>query len=118
MARTHDGDRAYSWWKAKQLARKQGYGEKIEVPKTDEPSLPPEFERSALSISAGAQAVYRDQQKTDSFQVREYEGKWTIELDQHNPEAGNPLAHAVYDAPKYTAAAVVAVGAITSGLSS
>jgi len=71
-----------------------------------------------LSIEAGAEAVYRDQRETDSFQIREYEDKWTIELDRHNPETGNAIAHAVYDATKYTVAAVVAVGAVVIGLGS
>jgi hypothetical protein len=62
--------------------------------------------------------VYRDQQETDSFQIREYEDEWTIELDHHNPEAGNAAAHAVRDAPKYTIVALGLAGAaIGSSLS-
>lgn len=114
----NDRDRAHSWAEAKRLARQQGYGEKITVPKTSERRVPPEFERSAWSVRAGAEAVYRDQQETDSFQIREYEEKWTIELDHHNPETGNAIAHAVYDAPKYTLAAVGITSAALSSLSS
>lgn len=75
--------------------------------------LPPGFERSRLSIRGPANAVYRDQRKTDSFQIREYDNKWTIELDRHNPETGNAVAHAITDAPGYTLAAL-AVGAVVS----
>ncbi|WP_232700808.1 hypothetical protein [Halobacterium wangiae] len=115
---SEDRGYAYSWAEAKRLAREQGYGEKITVPKTAEFTLPPGFERSYWSIEAGAEAVYRDQQETDSFQIREYEDEWTIELDRHNPETGNAIAHAVYDAPKYTLAAVGIAGTTVSSLSS
>lgn len=106
---------AYSWREAKRLAREQGYGEKIELPKRSSPVLPPEFEQSRLSIRGSANAVYRDQRKTDSYQVREYDNKWTIELDRHNPETGNAVAHAITDAPGYTLALVI--GAAVFGAS-
>ena len=92
-------------------ARNQKYGTKIEVPKTAVHGIPPGFEQSALSIPKGAIAVYRDQQPTDSFQIREFESKYTIEMDEHNPETGNAAAHAVYDATEYTAIAAVVLGA-------
>lgn len=101
-------DQAYSWSQAKRLARQRGYGEKVKVSKHSEPSLPPEFERSTLSIPAGARAVYRDQRAKESFQIREFDGHWTIELDHHNPDKGNAVAHAVQDAPLYTAGAAIA----------
>jgi hypothetical protein len=115
---SEDRDYAHSWAEAKRLAREQGHGEKITVPKTAEHRLPPGFERSKWSIEAGAEAVYRDQQETDSFQIREYEDEWTIELDHHNPETGNAVAHAVRDAPKYTLAAVAVVGGAAATLGS
>jgi len=118
ISEPNDRDHAYSWREAKRLAREQGHGEKIVVSKTSEPMLPPEFERSNWSVKAGAEAVYRDQKETDSFQIREYKNKWTVELDHHNPETGNAIAHAVRDAPKYTAVAVVVAGAAVSGLGS
>lgn len=118
ISRANSGTHAGSWAQAKRLAREQGYGTKITVPKAKEPTLPLEFEQSLLSIPGGANAVYRDQRKTDSFQIREYNDHWTIELDKHNPEEGNPLAHAVQDAPKYTLAAVAIVGAAMGGFNS
>lgn len=94
-------------------ARNQKYNTKIDVPKAAVGGIPPEFDRSPppYSIKKNAIAVYRDQQPTDSFQIREYETKYTIEMDQHNPETGNPVAHAVHDATAYTAVAAVALGA-------
>ena len=115
ISEPNDRDYAHSWTEAKRLSRKRGYGEKVTVPKASERTLPPEFERSYWSIKAGAEAVYRDQQETDSFQIREYEDEWTIELDRHNPETGNAVAHAVCDATEYTVAAV-AVSVAVIGL--
>ena len=92
-------------------AREQRYNTKVTVPKTAVVGIPSEFEQSALSIPGRANAVYRVQKPTDSFQIREYDDKYTIEMDRHNPEAGNPVAHAVTDAPGYTAAGLVALGA-------
>lgn len=101
-------DSAHSWSQAKRLARQRGYGEKVKVLKTSEPFLPPEFQESILAIPAGASAVYRDQNVRDSFQIREFDDYWTIELDHHNPDKGNAIAHAVIDAPLYSASAVIA----------
>lgn len=118
MVTTPDQNRqiAYSWHEAKRLAREQGYGERIELPKRSVLGLPDEFECSGLSIQGSAKAVYRDQRETDSFQVREYEDKWAIELDHHNPETGNAIAHAINDAPEYTIAAVAAIGISASAV--
>lgn len=46
----HNRDIAHSWRETKRLARKQGYGERIEVPKGSVLGLPDEFELSSLSI--------------------------------------------------------------------
>lgn len=117
MSEHADKPKAHTWAQAKRLSE-QEYGKKIKIPKTSEPRLPPEFEQSTLSINGGANAVYRDQQATDSFQIREYGDYWTIELDRHNPEQGNAVAHAFLDAPKYTLSALAAVGAVFGGLNS
>lgn len=97
------------------LAREQKYGTKIKLPKGFAGPLPRRFERSSLSLPNGATAVYRDQQARDSFQVREHDDHYTVEMDRHNPEQGNAVAHAVYDAPMYTAIGIMAAGAIFSG---
>lgn len=106
---------ATSWSEAMRLAREQKYSTKIELPKEFAGPIPREFEQSALSIPNGATAVYRDQRAQDSYQIREYDDRYTIEMDQHNPEAGNAVAHAVVDAPLYTAAAIVGLGALLNG---
>lgn len=107
---------AYSWSHAKRLARELGPNKKVELAKNQAPVLPPEFKRSLLSIPGTAKAVYRDVRKTNSFQVREYENKWTIELDRHNPDTGNAIAHALVDAPVYTlGAALLVAGALSGG---
>lgn len=97
------------------LTRKQKYGTKIELPKGFAGPMPQRFEQSTLSILNRTTAVYRDQQARDSFQVREHDHHYTVEMDRHNPEEGNPVAHAVYDAPVYTAAGLTIVGAFLSG---
>lgn len=102
---------AYSWSEAKCRARNEKYSTKIEVPKTAVYGVPSEFEQSALSLLNGANAVYRDQRPTDSFQIREFDTKYTIEMDRHNPETGNAVAHAVQDATAYTAVGVAVLGA-------
>lgn len=102
---------AHSWQAAKRLARRHRYGTKITVPMHSAPYLPPGFEQSALSINNGAKAVYRDQRARDSFQIREFDDHWTIEMDKYNPEQGYAIQHAVADAPGYTLAATAVLGA-------
>ncbi|SFC68106.1 hypothetical protein SAMN05444422_11475 [Halobiforma haloterrestris] len=108
----HDNTRASatSWHSAKRRARDQKYNTKVEVPKAFVAGVPPEFERSLLSLPNGAKAVYRDQEPTDSFQIREFDDHYTIEMDRHNPETGNAVAHAVQDAPAYTAVGLAVLG--------
>lgn len=97
------------------LAREQKYGTKVTLSKTFAGPLPQRFETSAMSLPNGATGVYRDQQAKNSFQVREYDNKYTVEMDKHNPEKGNPAAHAIQDAPVYTAIGLVALGALLRG---
>lgn len=104
--------RAHSWPEAKRLANKHRYGTKVVVPKWSVGGLPREFEPSALSIRIQANAVYRDQRALDSFQIREFDDHWTIEMDQYNPEEGYAIQHAVADAPLYTLAATTVIGTI------
>lgn len=111
-----DENTAYSWAEASRRVHDEEYGEKIELPKEYAAELPRRFESSDRSIRGQANAVYRDQQKTDSIQVREYDDKWVLEVDRHNPETGKPLAHVIEDAPEYALGAFV-VGAILFGAS-
>lgn len=63
-----------------------------------------------MSIRAGANALYRDQSEEDSFQVREYDDHWTVEMDRYNPDEGPAVQHALMDAAKYTALSLAALG--------
>lgn len=99
-------------------ARRQEYGETIEI-KWSGPFQPPrDFEQSTFpqSMPKGAEAVYREDRPRDSIQIRVYDDRITLQLDEYNPEY-HPLQHAIHDATEYTAAAVfaVAVGAAVSG---
>jgi len=76
--------------------------QKIKVPKTFVNGVPAQFTESALSLHLGANKVYRDQQPTNSFQIREFNDHYTVQLDRHNPEEGSAVAHAVTDALPYT----------------
>jgi hypothetical protein len=109
-------EEAYTWNLAFQSARKK-YGKKIRVPKSAVSGVPARFSQSILSLEMGANRVYRDQQATDSFQIREYDGYYTVQLDRHNPEEGNAVAHAVTDALPYTAVAVGLGAAVLGGSS-
>ncbi|WP_455448215.1 hypothetical protein [Natrinema thermotolerans] len=113
---SHDSTRtcAASWHEALRLAREQRYSTKIKLPQKLAGPLPRRFERSGLSIPNGATAVYRDQQAEDSFQVREFDDHYTVEMDRHNPEKGNAVAHAVYDATAYTAIGLAVAAAALS----
>jgi hypothetical protein len=110
---THDSlPRATSWRDAVRTARERGYGKNVKLSKRNTIGIPARFEPSRLSITAGANAVYRDQQAKDSIQIREYDDYYTVELDRYNPEQGYPIQHAAQDAPKYTALALGIVAAV------
>ena len=101
-------------WNAAFRAARQEYGKKVKIPKWAAGPLPPQFTESPLSLDMGANKVYRDQQATDSLQVREYDKHYTVQLDRHNPDDGSAAKHAVTDALPYTLA-VVGIGAAVWG---
>lgn len=101
---------AHSWRGAFRAAG-QAYGRTVTVPKAAVGPVPPRFEPSPLSLPLGASAVYRDDRPTDSFQVREYEDRYTVQLDRHNPDDGSAVRHALTDAAAYTLPLAVAVAA-------
>lgn len=107
-------ERATSWNAAFHMAR-QEYGRTIKVPKVAAGPVPPRFTKSTLSLPLGANAVYRDQRPTDSFQIREFDDHYTVQLDRHNPENGNAFKHAVTDALPYTLVAVGLGAAVIGG---
>lgn len=89
------------------------YGERHEVPKSDMPHVPAGFRRSTLSLPRGSRAVYRDNKRIDSLQLRDFVDYWEFELDRFNPEAGLPefIGHAMTDAIGVTVVFVV-IGAL------
>lgn len=93
----------------------QKYGKKVKLPKPSVRAVPPQFSQSSMSLHLGANQVYRDQRATDSFQIREYEDYYTVQLDRHNPEEGDAVKHAMTDAFAYTAVAGLGIGAVIFG---
>lgn len=107
-------ERAHSWNAAFHMAR-QEYGKKIKLSKSTAGPIPAQFTESPMSLPLGAQAVYRDQRPTNSLQIREYDNHYTVQLDQHNPDEGNAVKHAVTDALPYTLGAIGASAMIFGG---
>jgi hypothetical protein len=91
----------------------------VTVPKTAEPTLPPEpsFRRSNVpwSIHKGAHRVYREDCPGSHLQVREYGDHWTVERDQHNPHY-RPVRHVLTDTAAYRGRAVTHPVETTVGL--
>lgn len=106
-------ERAHSWNAAFHMAQ-QEYGKKVKISKMAAGGLPPQFTESPMSLHMGANKVYRDQRATDSFQIREYDDHYTVQMDRHNPDDGNAVKHAMTDALPYTLAAV-GIGAMVFG---
>ena len=90
------------------------YDEFLRIEKVDMPTLPAGFQPSTWSLSLGAMAVYRDGNRTNSLQIREYDTHWTVQLDRFNPDAGLAewVGHALTDALLVT---VGVVGAAAIG---
>lgn len=115
-------DTAHSWQLAFAKARELGYSAEISVPKRAERSLPRNMNirksPPPFSLPKGAKAVYREDQRGDHFQIREYEDHWTVDLDRFNPHYA-PARHAMADATQYTAlaagVAAIAFGGSSSG---
>ncbi|MFC6723516.1 hypothetical protein ACFQE1_03745 [Halobium palmae] len=105
---------AHSWHSAFASAR-QSSGKKIRIGKEFAGPLPPQFTPSARSLRLGANEVYRDQQPTNSLQIREYDDHYTVQLDRHNPETGNLIQHALVDATAYTVGAAALGVALFGG---
>lgn len=91
---------AESWESAFADAAERGYNKQVAVPKEGVGGLPDEFTVSPLSIPHGSDRAFRDDAAIDSFHVREYENKWTVELDKYNPRS-KPIKHLIEDVIKY-----------------
>lgn len=76
---------------------------KLEVPKSEVPSLPSRFEEHYPATGMqdeDAQASYRDNWKEDSVHVIEYSNHWEIHIDAANPRhRDKQLEHLMTDAP-------------------
>jgi len=85
------------------------FHERVKVNKDVMPHVPPGFRESMLSLRRGARAVYRDGNKKNSLQLRDFRTYWEFELDHFNPEAGfwEFLGHAINDAPGVTTTALL-----------
>lgn len=78
-----------------------GEAEKIEISKASVPELPEHFEEAYPANEMqndGAVASYRDDRERNSLHVIEYEDKWTVHVDEHNPKHA-PVKHLTQDAP-------------------
>ena len=80
------------------------YDDVVRISKADLRSVPSGFHPSWLSMPLKAKRVYRDNRRTNSLQLREYDDHWTVQLDRYNPETGLKefVLHALTDARHIT----------------
>lgn len=104
---------AADWEEALTVARSLGPDGSVRLPKAAEPALPTDLDLRPSdfpwSIQKGAVAVYREAERGEHLQVREYPDRWVITQDSHNPRY-RPAEHAVVDVPVHL---LVASGALT-----
>jgi hypothetical protein len=90
------------WSEAIGLARSLGYDTDLRVPKSSEPALPAalSLRRSNFpwSIHKGATTVYRETERGNHLQIREYPRQWVVSRDHYNPHY-RPVGHATVDIP-------------------
>lgn len=91
----------------------------VTISKVDEPILPDDLSlrRSDVpwSIHKGARHVYRENQLGRHVQIREFDDRWTLELDNYNPHY-QPVRHIALDTPRYTFDALTHPIQTTSGI--
>ena len=91
---------AEGWEEALAVAKHLGPEASVAVPKSVEPSLPPDVElrnsNFPWSIHKGARRVYREDSPGEHLQVREYLDRWTVAVDHFNPHH-RPIGHARND---------------------
>jgi hypothetical protein len=104
---------ASGWEEAIALARSLAPETDVKLSKAVEPALPPELDlrRSNFpwSIHKGAVAVYRENERGEHLQIREYPAAWVVTTDSYNPRY-RPVGHATVDIP---AAMLVAMATLT-----
>lgn len=93
---------AGDWDEALALARSLDAETEVRLSKAVAPSLPEDLAvRRAnfpWSIHKGAGAVYRERERGEHLQIREYPASWTVTTDGYNPRR-RPLSHATVDIP-------------------
>lgn len=104
---------AADWHEAVALARALGTEVSVQLSKAAAPSLPTDLDlrpsNFPWSIHKGAVAVYREAERGEHLQVREYPDRWVVTTDSHNPRY-RPAAHATVDVPLQM---LLASGALT-----
>lgn len=104
---------AADWGGAVALARSLAPDGSVSLPKAAEPALPADLDlrpsNFPWSIHKGAVAVYREAERGEHLQVREYPDRWVVTTDSHNPRY-RPAAHAAVDVPVQM---LLASGALT-----
>jgi hypothetical protein len=93
----------------RQRAYAKSPGESVWIPKSELPTLPPQFSRTTLGTPLflahpGSTAQYR---ATPALHAYEKEEGWALHRDRYDPEE-NPAAHAVFDAPEVVLAGLAA----------
>lgn len=93
---------AGDWDEAIALARSLDPEPEVRLSKAVAPSLPADLDvrRSNFpwSIHKGAVAVYRERERGEHIQIREYPASWVVTTDTYNPRS-RPLGHATVDVP-------------------
>jgi hypothetical protein len=104
---------AGDWQEAVALARSLDAETEVRLSKAVEPALPPDLDlrRSNFpwSIHKGAPAVYRENERGEHLQIREYPAAWVVTTDGYNPRY-RPVGHATVDVP---ATMLVAMATLT-----
>jgi hypothetical protein len=84
---------------------------KIWIPKSEMPTVPPGFEETWLGELKGARKQYRG---PDNLHLLQYEDGWELHQDQGDPRTlGGFIIHIFLDAPEVGVALLVAAGKFT-----
>lgn len=97
-----------------QKAVEAGYNVEIPIPREAVGDLPEFFHRDRMAIHKGAKATYRQDVPRNSLHLREFEDRFTVEVDRYHPKY-HPIKHLLLDAGPYLAAGIGA--GISIGLS-
>lgn len=106
-----------TWAQALLRVQILGHTGHVVVPKAEEPALPDavtlRMSNFPWSLHRGATRVYREDSPGEHVQIREYQDRWTVSLDRHNPHY-RPVSHSRTDVPLTALASVPVAGALRS----